>query len=147
MLLATSCLPRSSVDKVCRTVSDGLPRQAERAVCPDERRQIVDSRRDVRTHLSAAAREFAEVPFVPLDQRAPTHDLNATPCDVARRTLARRENASAFLKLLPRERLPELYWKPPIDVKKKVAAAAAGLTRVTLPARNRRYIDAIPTGA
>jgi hypothetical protein len=82
----------------------------------------------------------ARLPFGPLEQRAPTHDLNATPCDVARQTLARRENASAFLKLLPRERLAEPCWKPPVDVKKKVAAAGRAALRASNPrlARDRR---------
>jgi hypothetical protein len=53
--VATCCLPRSSADKVSRPVIDGLPRQAELAVSPDERRRIVESRRDRRTYSSAAA--------------------------------------------------------------------------------------------
>jgi len=36
---------------VCRR----WPRQVERAACLDERQRIVDSRRDPRTYLSAAA--------------------------------------------------------------------------------------------
>jgi hypothetical protein len=37
MSLSIFCLPHSSADTVSRPMSDGLPRQAERAVCLDER--------------------------------------------------------------------------------------------------------------
>jgi L-histidine Nalpha-methyltransferase len=53
-------------------VSDSLPRQAERAVCLDERRRIVDSRRDPQTYLP---RHFRSGHW---RKRASMQDLTAT---------------------------------------------------------------------